>query len=444
MTEAGGGQPYPLDIAGTVKAVSGRTISAEALTEAALQRADADAWNCLSDVLRSRALKQARALDRYLAQGHSAPPLAGVPFVAKSVFNVEGLPTRSGGRADPVIISAGADAALVKTLSEAGAIMIGISRMDEYAYGFLGDNPHDGKVRNPRYPNMYSGGSSSGSAAAVAAHIVPFSIGTDTNGSVRVPAAFCGTWGLKPGYGKLCLEGSQPLATSLDHGGIFADTLNDLRRSYAALFPTNYLHADSSPSTFAIGVGDYARLSDDAVEQMMRKLKIKIPAAKTIAFDHIEESFSAASLITSYEGSRNHQTNLHRCPIRYSELLAERIEAGLAISLAQYKLARFYQRTLTRQLSALFAESRVLILPVAPISRIQTDSNLIRLNGIDLAPADAAGLFTRPVSLSGLPALVMPIADKTTGHHGALQLIAQPGNEYALFEAASKIEMLFS
>jgi aspartyl-tRNA(Asn)/glutamyl-tRNA(Gln) amidotransferase subunit A len=417
----------------------------EAAVEAALVRASADAWNCISVVLRERALAEARKLDKAIAAGQPVPPLAGKTYVAKSLFDVKGEPTLAGGPADESIRPAVADAELIQGLSDVGAILIGIAHMDEYAYGFLGDNPHHGRVVNPRDPSKVTGGSSSGSAAAVAAGIVPFAIGSDTNGSVRVPGAFCGVYALKPSYGRLPLTGSRPLAQSLDHAGLLADSLDELESVWRALTPYESRHDTDAEVAIGFAAGDCVRLSDPAVRKSMHSLHAAWPEALTIDFDHIEESFAAASLITAFEAARNHSGTRLRVPHRYSLSIAARLDAAESVSEDEYSLASSFQEFFTGHLAQLFSSRRfqVLVLPCAPVIELNIGDERVMLNGVEVRSADAAGLFTRPLSLAGYPTLLIPgagINGNAASLPGcALQLVAQPGDEHALFKVAREM-----
>jgi len=420
--------------------------SIEVAAEAALSRANADAWNCIAVVLRERALAQARDLDKAIAAGQPVPSLAGKTYVAKSLFDVEGEPTIAGGPPDASIKPAVADSDLIRRLSDAGAILIGIAHMDEYAYGFLGDNAHHGRVFNPRNASKVSGGSSSGSAAAVAAGIVPFSIGSDTNGSVRVPGAFCGVYALKPSYGRINLAGSAPLAQSLDHAGLLAESLDELESVWQALAP-HEPRGDSAPGIAAgFAAGDYIRLSEPSVRQSMHALRTAWPEARTVEFNHVEESFAAASLITAFEAARNHSHARLCAPHRYSALMAARFDAAALVSEADYNLAKSFQAVFAEQLADLFSSYRiqVLVLPCAPVVDLNITDEYVTLDGMEVKSADAAGLFTRPFSLAGYPTLVVPgsamSGGATDSQRSAIQLVSLPGDEHTLFRFALDVQ----
>src|SRR6266404_7971244 len=180
--------------------VTGRKMSALRVTEAALARiAKHDpVLNSFTDVTADRARARAHAIDVAIAAGQNAGPLAGVPFAVKNLFDVQGLPTRAGSKINRDLKPSPRDATLIKRMEAAGAVLVGALNMGEYAYDFTGENVHDGPSRNPHDASRMTGGSSGGSGSAVAGRLVPLALGSDTNGSIRVPASLCGVFGLKP------------------------------------------------------------------------------------------------------------------------------------------------------------------------------------------------------------------------------------------------------
>src|ERR1700738_4620105 len=217
--------------------VMGRKMSALDVTEAALARiAKHDSvLNSFTDVTGDRARAKARAIDAAVAAGKNPGPLAGVPFAVKNLFDVQGLPTRAGSKINRDLQPSPRDATLVERLEAAGAVLVGALNMGEYAYDFTGENVHDGASRNPHDPTRMTGGSSGGSGGAVGGGLVPIALGSDTNGSIRVPSSFCGIFGLKPTYGRLSRARSFPFVASFDHLGPFARTVSDLALAYDAM-----------------------------------------------------------------------------------------------------------------------------------------------------------------------------------------------------------------
>src|SRR5205085_2970671 len=226
-----------LSAAGIANAVSTGKLSAQDTIEAALARIKRhdQVLNCFTDVTADRARAKARAIDAAIAAGNGAGPLAGVPFAVKNLFDVRGLATRAGSKINRDLMPAKRDAALIERMEAAGAVLVGALNMGEYAYDFTGENVHDGASRNPHDPSRMTGGSSGGSGGAVAGGLVPISLGSDTNGSIRVPSSLCGLFGLKPTYGRLSRARSVPFVSAFDHLGPLARSARDLALAYDAM-----------------------------------------------------------------------------------------------------------------------------------------------------------------------------------------------------------------
>jgi aspartyl-tRNA(Asn)/glutamyl-tRNA(Gln) amidotransferase subunit A len=419
----------------------------DAEIEAALERAQRDRWNCIARVLPERALRQKELLNRLPEEEASKSPLFGIPFVVKNSFDVMAESTVSGGAECSSLQPAWTDALLVQQLSVAGAVLVGTANMDEFACGFLGKNTHHGDVINPRDESRVTGGSSSGSAAAVAAGIVPFAVGTDTNGSIRVPAAFCQVYGLKPTFGRLPIAGVQPLAQSLDHPGLLANSMDLLEKVWSALtdsvgYDSTFNDNRTGFEDDAIGIAgaDYVALSDDRVRSAYDRVRSILGTRRMVELRHVEGSFAAASLITAYEASAIHLVALEETPHRYSQMVATRLAAAASVTRSDYDLGKQYQAELARDLLSHFDAHgiRVLVTPCAPIEAPGRDVEKVTLAGMEVNVSDAAGLFTRPFSLAGFPAVTLPIKFEPSGDC-ALQLVARPGDEQALFDAARLI-----
>jgi aspartyl-tRNA(Asn)/glutamyl-tRNA(Gln) amidotransferase subunit A len=219
------------------QAVRGGHATALDLTEGALARiARLDPrLNSFTDVTAERARARARALDADRAAGLPLGPLGGVPFAVKNLFDVKGLATRAGSKINRDLPPAVRDSPLIERLEAAGAVLVGALNMGEYAYDFTGENVHDGPSRNPHDTERMTGGSSGGSGGAAAGRLVAFTLGSDTNGSIRVPSSFCGLFGLKPTYGRLSRARSFPFVASFDHLGPLARSTRDLALAYDAM-----------------------------------------------------------------------------------------------------------------------------------------------------------------------------------------------------------------
>src|SRR5476649_1958793 len=219
------------------RAVANGERSALAVTEAVLGRIKSlnPKLNAFTEVVANRARAKARAVDQARGEGQRLGPMAGVPFAVKNLFNIKGLTTLAGSKINRSHAPAAQDATLITRLEAAGAVLVGALNMGEYAYDFTGENVHDGASRNPHDVTRMTGGSSGGSGGAVGGGLVPLALGSDTNGSIRVPSSFCGIFGLKPTYGRLSRARSFPFVASFDHLGPFARTAGDLALAYDAM-----------------------------------------------------------------------------------------------------------------------------------------------------------------------------------------------------------------
>uniref|UniRef100_UPI002584DA9C amidase family protein n=1 Tax=Achromobacter sp. TaxID=134375 RepID=UPI002584DA9C len=223
-----------LDLARRIRGGEHSAVAVLDATLARIRAADAR-YNCFTAITEDRARQEAAAIDARRARGDALPPLAGVPYAVKNQFDIAEEVTLAGGRVNAANPAAPRDATLVARLREAGAVLVGALNMDEHAYGFTTENSHYGPCRNPHDATRIAGGSSGGSAAAVAGGLVPLTLGSDTNGSIRVPASLCGVFGLKPTFGRLPRSGSFPFVGSLDHLGPFAADSASLAAVYDAL-----------------------------------------------------------------------------------------------------------------------------------------------------------------------------------------------------------------
>ncbi len=353
-------------------AVAKGRVSAATIIENTLARITArdPVLNAFTDVLAERALKRARAIDVARGRGKKLGPLAGVPFAVKNLFDVKGLPTRAGSKINRELPAAAHDQPLIERLESAGAILIGALNMGEYAYDFTGENVHDGNAHNPHDVTRITGGSSSGSGGAVAGGLVPLSLGSDTNGSIRVPASFCGLFGLKPTYGRLTRAHSFPFVASLDHLGPLARSARDLALAYDAMQghdPEDSVCADLpimrtvpklargarslriavAGGYFTMGAFPEARAAVDRVAAALRVNKeVEIPEAA--------RARAAASVITSSEGAAVHLERLRTRAADFDPATRDRLIAGALIpaplvNRAQ-KFRRWYQGAISTSL----------------------------------------------------------------------------------------------
>ena len=303
------------------------TGSARTKVEAALARiAGNPAVNAFTDIVAERALRTADAVDA----GRVTGPLAGIPFAVKNLFDIEGLPTRAGSRINRERPPAARDAFLIRRLEAAGAVLVGALNMGEYAYDFTGENGHDGPSRNPHDLSRMTGGSSGGSGAAVAAGLVPIALGSDTNGSIRVPASLCGLFGLKPTYGRLSRAGTFPFVSSFDHLGPLAHSAEDLALAYDAMQGPDPDDPAQIPRPFeptlpelrkgidglriAIAGGYFARGGTPEAYAAVAMAAEALGATRIVEFPEAARARAAAYVITAAEGAALHAERLRDRP----------------------------------------------------------------------------------------------------------------------------------
>lgn len=442
-------------------AVRRREVSAQALTAAALERVAAQngALNAFTAVFTERALAKAHALDRRLAAGEDPGPLAGVPFAVKNLFDVAGEVTLAGSRINGDEAPAEADATALARLEAAGALCLGATNMGEYAYDFVTANKHYGPTFNPRAPDRSPGGSSGGSAAAVAAGLATLALGTDTNGSVRVPASFCGLWGLKPSYGRLSRGGSFPFVGSLDTVGCFARHVADLELAYAAMtgadsrdpvcWPDGPAKVSSLPAAarregfdgvrVATLGGYFAEVAEPLISTAVDEVARSLGADQNLELPYPELARTAAFAITAAEGGVLHRRRLQARARDFDPASRDRLLAGALLPSAWYVQAQRFRRWWQQRLRGIFETVDLLVAPCTPLLAPTFEETQLRLGDRELPLRPSIGLFTQPISLAGLPVMAAPVP-LDGPLPTAVQLIARSGNEALLFEAAHVLE----
>jgi aspartyl-tRNA(Asn)/glutamyl-tRNA(Gln) amidotransferase subunit A len=377
-------------------------------------------------------------VDAQIAAGLDPGPLAGVPIAVKNLFDVKGLTTRAGSQILRAHPPATADAPVLARLTAAGAILLGALNMDEFAYGFVTENAHDGPTRNPHDPSRIAGGSSGGSAAAIAAGFAALTLGSDTNGSIRLPAGLCGIFGWKPTYGRIDRAGTFPFVDSFDHLGPFARSAADLELAYN-------LMQDSDPATPPPETLRVAILTDwfergcfpdmlDAVETVARALnataRVKLPEAA--------RARAAAFCITAFEGGQLHKKNLVSQPENFDPATRPRLIAGALQPAETIFQAQRFRAWFRAQAAKLFETHDLLIAPATPCTAPRIGQKTMVLDGVEIPVRPHLGLYTQPISFIGLPVVTIPVAGP--GLPRGVQLIAAPGRERVALAAAARLE----
>jgi 1-carboxybiuret hydrolase len=439
-----------------VRAVTGHKISALGVIEAALARiAKHDSvLNCFTDVTADRARAKARAVDAAVAAGKNPGPLAGVPFAVKNLFDVQGLATRAGSKINRELPPSPRDATLVERMEAAGAVLVGALNMGEYAYDFTGENVHDGPSRNPHDVTRMTGGSSGGSGGAVGGALVPLALGSDTNGSIRVPSSFCGIFGLKPTYGRLSRARSFPFVASFDHLGPFARNVGDLALAYDAMQGpdpddaacttrpaepvTTLMTQDIGGLRIAIAGGYFQNnVFPEAVEAVARVARA-LGATRIVEIPEAGRARAAAYVISTTEGASLHLDRLRKRPTDFDPAVRDRLLAGAMVPAALVDRAQKFRRWYRARVLELFKSVDVIIAPATPCVAPKLGQATFVLDGVELPVRANIGIHTQPISFIGLPVVAVPVPLEPMPI--GVQIIAAPWREDIALRVAHALE----
>jgi len=447
-----------LDAVAIASAVRSGKVSAVDVVQAALQRIEARdrELNCFTTVTAETALADAEGIDSAIAQGKNPGFLAGVPFAVKNLFDIAGITTLAGAKINAENLSAIQDATAVAKLKQAGAVLVGALNMDEYAYGFVTENFHYGATHNPHDLKRVAGGSSGGSAAAVSSGLVPLTLGSDTNGSIRVPAALCGVFGLKPTYGRLSRAGVVLFSSSLDHIGPFARSVRDIATVFDVLqgqddrdpvctkrppVETRFMASSEDLADLRIAIaGDYfmkgaSSEASAAVYQVAEALGVN----EYITIPEAHRARAAAFVITACEGANLHLGRLRSRPQDFDPATRDRFLAGALIPSSWYVQAQRFRRWFGDRVQEIFQKVDVILAPTTPISAPLIGQQTMISDGEEILVRPHLGLFTQPLSFIGLPVLSVPIQRSNVLPLG-VQLIAAPYNEALILRVAAVLE----
>ncbi len=426
---------------------AGKVSSAE-LTEESLRRIAAlnPKLNAFITVTEESAREAARRADDELAQGRDRGPLHGIPIALKDVFETRGVRTTAGSKlfADHV---PDRDAAVVERLMAAGAVLTGKTNMHELAYGVTSTNPHFGAVRNPRDLERIPGGSSGGSGAAVAADMVFAAMGSDTGGSIRIPASYCGVVGLKPTYGLVSTRGVLPLDFSLDHMGPLARSVRDASVVLNAIAGReDYLPpADASLAGVRIGVPENfgQKRVDPAVANAVRsagglaeELGARLVPVRLPDMDALN---AIGRVILLAEASALFERRLDN-PDNFGADVFALLQQGRLVAATDYVNAQRLRRLKCEEFRSVWREADVLIVPTTPISAPKIGQATVEIDGEPEDVRLASTRLVRGINVLGLPAISIPCAADTAGLPIGLQIVAPEFHEAALLRAAVALE----
>ncbi|CAM02768.1 aspartyl-tRNA(Asn)/glutamyl-tRNA(Gln) amidotransferase subunit A [Saccharopolyspora erythraea NRRL 2338] len=384
------------------------------------------------------ALESARKADAELAAGDDLGPLHGIPVAVKDIIETAGMRTTMGSAHFADHVST-ADAECVRRLRAGGAVIVGKTTTHEFAYGPTGDRAAGGASRNPHDPAAMSGGSSGGSAAAVAAGMVPLAVGTDTGGSVRIPAALCGVAGFKPAYGAVPADGVFPLSRSLDHVGVIARTPRDCRTAYRVLAGLR-----AGPPRSAGGPATVGWIAPGALFETDREVEELARAALSGRAVQEVELGDAAGLRQTYNGIQDaeayavHAERVADAPELFTPEVLERLQAAARTPGWRHVRAFEERQRWRAEVARLLSHHDLLALPTTPFAAPAVGQREIEVNGREVEVRWGLLSLTSPWNIAGVPALTVPVGT-SRGLPVGLQLVCRPGDEDLLFAFAAGI-----
>ena len=440
------------------QAVNAGTLSATTVVEETLGviAARDPLLNAFTAVTDARAGKRAEMLDSRRAQGQPLGPLAGVPFAVKNLFDVAGLRTLAGSKINRDLPPAGRDAPLIERLEAAGAILIGALNMGEYAYDFTGENVHYGPSRNPHDLKRMTGGSSGGSGSAVAGGLVPLALGSDTNGSIRVPSSLCGIFGLKPTYGRLPRNRTFPFVASLDHLGPFARGVRDLALAYDVMQggdpddpvcvergiepASETLERGADGLRIVVAGGYFQKGLFPESHVALDRVAAALHANDEIEIPQAALARSAAYLISTIEGASLHLERIRKRARDFDPAVRDRFIAAAMVPGTLAVKAQKFRRWYQAEVRKLFERVDAILAPATPCTAPEIGQQTFNLAGVDLPVRANLGLYTQPISFVGLPVVAVPIPLEPLPI--GIQIITAPWREDVALRVAYVLEKM--
>ena len=445
------------DAAAIAAAVRSGEVSARAIADAALDRIAAldPTYNSFTETTVERAQAEADRVDAIIGEGGDPGPLAGVPYAVKNLFDIAGVTTLAGSKMYRQNPPAATDATAVTRLGEAGAVLVGALNMSEFAYGYTNENTHYGPVRNPHDGERVSGGSSGGSGAAVAGGLVPLTLGSDTNGSIRLPAALCGVFGLKPTYGALSRAGTALFASSFDHIGPLARSVRDIALAYDAIRgpdPVDPVCHDGSATPLLESLdqgieglriavaGDYFRENGTAdAFAAVDTIADALGASQWVTIPEARRARGAAFVITHCEGAVEHRDDLRDHLDEFDPTTRPGFLTGSLLPGNWYVRAQRFRSWYREQVRVLFEEVDLILAPATPFSASKIGQRTMMLDGAEVPVMANLGIYAQPLSFIGLPILCAPVYGFGAMPHG-VQIVAAPGNDALALRAGAYLE----
>jgi aspartyl-tRNA(Asn)/glutamyl-tRNA(Gln) amidotransferase subunit A len=449
-----------LDITQAADLLRTRQLSSLELTRAYLQRIERlnPRLRAYITVMPDEAEREARQADTEIAASTYRGPLHGVPLGIKDLFDVSGVPTTFGSKILEHNVAA-QDAAVVARLKQAGAVILGKHNLHEFAFGITSENPHFGAVRNPWNTDRIPGGSSGGTAAAVAAGLCAAGIGSDTGASIRAPASFCGVVGLKPTYGRVSRVGGLPLAWSLDHAGPITRSVADCASVLQAIAG----HDPSDPGSADVPVPDFSaqlragisglrlgvpreyffEVVEPEVDKLVRAA-IDVLAGlgarvEEVSLPHVMHAQVAGNVIMSTEAAAWHATWLRERPEDYGSDVLARIRGGQLIRAVDYLASQQMRTLIQADFRQAFERVDVVVSPTVPLVAPPIGRTLEAGGPLNVVPRSIANRDTVPCNLTGMPAISVPCGF-SDGLPVGLQIMAPAFAEPLLLRVAAAYE----
>jgi len=427
-----------------------RSLSALEVTNACLARIEADdsTLNAFIRVMTDEARRQAAEADAEIAAGRDRGPLHGVPVSVKDLFDLAGTPTTAASRLREGHVAA-SDAPVVARLRRGGAVLIGKTNMDEFAYGTTSESSALGVVRNPHDPARSPGGSSGGSAVSVAAGMALASLGSDTGGSIRIPAAACGIVGLKPTLDEIPTDGVVPLSRTLDHVGPFARTVGDTWLVYQALVNSTDVAVLSRRALTGVRLGlprrYFCELLDPHVraslERAVATLERHGVRVEEVDIPHASSTPAVYVHIHAPEGSEYHARTIDAAPDRYTRTVRMRLEMGRYVLAEDHVRALQAREALRREVDEALADCDALVLPTLPIPAPPIGAESVIVDNRS-EPVRALMLrLTQLFNVTGHPAITVPNGTTPQGLPCGLQLVGRRSETAALLQVAGACEV---
>ncbi len=412
--------------------------------------------HAFTHVLADEARAAADAVDAKRARGEKLGTLAGVPVAVKNLFDIAGVTTLAGSLINRENPPAKADATLIAKLKAQDAILFGALNMGEYAYDFTGENVHYGNSQNPHVLGHMSGGSSGGSGSAVGSGMAAISLGSDTNGSIRVPSSLCGFFGLKPTYGRLSRAGTFPFVASFDHLGPMGRSVVDLALAYDAMQGPDphdpaqaarpvepvmaELDAGVGPLRVAVAGGYFATGAMPEALEAVRRIAGALGTDRTVEIPEAARARAAAYVITTVEGAALHAERLRTRAMDFDPEVRNRMIAGAMMPAGAVVKAQKFRSWYRQAVLKLFESVDVILAPATPCRAPKTGQKNFILNGVEMPVRANLGIYTQPISFIGLPVVSVPVWTEGEPLPIGVQIICAPWREDIALRVARKLE----